>query len=242
MYNLYAPALYTKRKLYICITAVNSMNTRIPLANRIKKQTHRDIALAQDLIVEELYSVIPKAVFHGGTSIWRCYQGKRFSEDLDFYLPRDLKAINQLFSNLEKKGFEIKKKKISERSIYSLLTHERTNVRFEATFQSKESILADYETINGNFLTVRSISQENLIVEKALTYNKRRKIRDLWDVFFLIKTINNKKSLHAVKELLDNYKKPLDEEDLKIIILEGINPTAEEMKHYLERKWENPNI
>ena len=81
-----------------------------------------------------------------------------------------------------------------------------------------------------------------LIVEKALTYNKRRKIRDLWDVFFLIKTINDKKSLQAIKELLNNYEAPIDEEDLKVIILEGIVPTAKEMKKYLERKWENPNI
>ncbi|MBM3309818.1 MAG: hypothetical protein FJY77_06125, partial [Candidatus Altiarchaeales archaeon] len=55
--------------------------TNIPLALRLKKQAHKKVAEAQDIIVRELYNVFDNAVLHGGTAIWRCYQGNRFSED-----------------------------------------------------------------------------------------------------------------------------------------------------------------
>lgn len=42
---------------------------------RIKRMRHKEIAGAQDLIIEELYNKFNKAVFHGGTAIWRCCQG-----------------------------------------------------------------------------------------------------------------------------------------------------------------------
>ena len=58
----------------------------IPLILKLKKATHREIAKAQDLIVETLYEVFETAVFHGGTAIWRCYKGNRFSEDIDIYM------------------------------------------------------------------------------------------------------------------------------------------------------------
>jgi predicted nucleotidyltransferase component of viral defense system len=72
----------------------------IPLSLRIKKESHRKIAQAQDLIIEEVYKKFDRAVLHGGTAIWRCFNGKRFSEDLDFYFPKDEKKINELFSLL----------------------------------------------------------------------------------------------------------------------------------------------
>ena len=85
---------------------------KIPLQAKLKREIHRRIAYAQDLIVNEVYFVFDKAVLHGGTAIWRCYNGKRFSEDLDFYLPNDKKKIEALFENLKKAGFNIKKRKI----------------------------------------------------------------------------------------------------------------------------------
>src|SRR3989344_7495009 len=107
---------------------------KIPLQARVKREIHRRLAYAQDLIVKEVYSVFDKAVLHGGTAIWRCYNGKRFSEDLDFYFPNDKKRIEVLFENLKKAGFEIKKRKISETSVYSELELNRILVRLEATF------------------------------------------------------------------------------------------------------------
>ncbi|MCX6750548.1 MAG: nucleotidyl transferase AbiEii/AbiGii toxin family protein [Candidatus Pacearchaeota archaeon] len=212
---------------------------KIPLQIRLKRESHRKIAYAQDLIVKEVYSVFNNAVLHGGTAIWRCYNGKRFSEDLDFYLPKENKKVELLFDNIKKIGFEIKKKKISERSIYSELVLERISIRLEATFQKVSGVICDYEMSNGNFLSIYSLSTEDFLVEKARTYLKRLKIRDLWDVFFLLKNIEDVKKIREIGDLIKNYKKPDDEENLRTILLEGIVPSAEEMIQYIKRKWEN---
>jgi predicted nucleotidyltransferase component of viral defense system len=213
----------------------------IPLALRIRKESHRKIAAAQDIIVEELYKAFDKAVFHGGTAIWRCYGGKRFSEDLDFYLPKDHEAIAKLFKALEQRGFRILKKKVSENSIYSELELDRTSVRLEATFQKKQGHLTDYEAVDGTIQTVYSLTPEEFIEEKVNAYLKRFKIRDLYDIFFLIKLAKTSIALHLNK-LIKAYQKPTDEQDLKAIILEGIAPSSSEMIEYIRQKWENANI
>ena len=148
----------------------------IPLQAKLKREIHRKIAYAQDIIVKEVYSVFDKAVLHGGTAIWRCYNGIRFSEDLDFYLSYDLKKIELLFENLKKVGFEIKKKKISERSIYLELELDRTSVRLEATFQKISGVICDYEMSDGNIFSIYSLASERFIAEKANTYLKRYKM------------------------------------------------------------------
>ena len=209
---------------------------------RLKREVHRNIAYAQDLIVKEVYSVLNKAVLHGGTAIWRCYKGRRFSEDLDFYFPSDLKKIDLLFENLKKAGFEIKKKKISEKSIYSELELGRVLVRLEATFQKISGVICDYEMSDGNFISVYSLSVEDFIREKARTYIKRFKIRDLWDVFFLLKDASNPDKIKEIGELIKNYHGPEDENDLKVILLEGLVPSSDEMIEYIKRKWKNKYI
>src|SRR3989344_2151768 len=151
----------------------------IPLTQKIKKEKHKEIARAQDLIIEELYRVFDKSIIHGGTAIWRCYQGNRFSEDIDAYIENNKEKIEDLFKNFEKAGFVILKKKITNNSIYSNLQFNRINVRFEAIFTKKQSILKEYETYEGNFLTVYTLTPENLIKEKINAYKDRLKIKDL---------------------------------------------------------------
>jgi len=107
----------------------------IPLILRLKKESHKEIAKAQDLIVKELYKVFNDAVLHGGTAIWRCYNGNRFSEDVDVYIKKDEKKLNILFDNLKRNGFFIEKKKISENSLYSNLKFNGTFVKLEALFK-----------------------------------------------------------------------------------------------------------
>ena len=214
----------------------------IPLQAKLKREIHRKIAYAQDLVVREVYSVFDKAVLHGGTAIWRCYKGKRFSEDLDFYFSNDKRKMGVLFENLKKAGFEIKKKKISENSIYSELELDRLSVRLEATFQKVSGVICDYEMSDGNILSIYSLTPEVFLIEKSNTYLKRFKVRDLWDVFFLLKMVKNPSAIKEIGNLIKNYEKPVDEEDLRAILLEGIVPSADEMVSYIKQKWESKYI
>ncbi|MBS3128489.1 nucleotidyl transferase AbiEii/AbiGii toxin family protein [Candidatus Woesearchaeota archaeon] len=210
----------------------------IPLLLRLKKASHKEIAKAQDMIIQTLYEVFDHAVFHGGTCIWRCYQGKRFSEDIDVYLPKENTKIDVLFEHLKKKGFMLEKKKMGEKSLYSRLLFNRTSLRLEAVFKNVSGTLQDYETIEGNFITVYALTAEELIIEKVSAYQNRRKIRDLYDVFFLLRYVHDfekiKKSLY---ELLYTFQNPVDEKDLKILILEGIAPETTKMIEYIREKY-----
>lgn len=216
---------------------IKNSDKMIPLILRLKKSSHREIAKAQDLIVTTLYEVFNNAVLHGGTTIWRCYGGKRFSEDVDAYLPKDLARVEHFFKKLQQKGFVLEKKKIGENSIYSNLKLSQTKVRFEALFKKAEGHLQEYETAEGNIILVSALSPEELIEEKVNTYLKRRKIRDLYDLFILLRQVKDKTPLQKkLKELLDHFKEPEDEKDLQILILEGLVPSSQKMREYL-RSW-----
>jgi len=209
----------------------------IPLILRLKKQAHKEVAKAQDIIVETLYRTFDEAVIHGGTSIWRCYNGNRFSEDIDVYLNRDIKKIDRFFDNLKQRGFNIEKKKISQNSIYSTLKYNKTIVRFEALFKKIKGSLKEYETAEGNYITVYTLTPEELIKEKSETYLKRQKIRDLYDVFFLLRHVQDASQIKKVlTKLLNKFKKPIDEKDLRVIITEGLVPDVNQMLLYIKRK------
>jgi len=207
----------------------------IPLILRLKRESHKQIALAQDIIVQEMYKIFNDAVLHGGTAIWRCYKGKRFSEDIDAYLNREGEKINLFFSNLEKKGFTVKKKKIGENSLFSLLSINRIEVRFEALFKKKSAVLKEYETAEGNLITVYTLALEEFINEKAEAYLKRLKVRDLYDVFFLLRYTQHKNKVKlSLQKIAKDCKNPKDERDLKILILEGVVPNVQDMKEYIK--------
>ena len=203
----------------------------------MKKTSHREIAKAQDVIVETLYEVFNDAVFHGGTCIWRCYNGNRFSEDVDFYIQKDIEKINLFYNSLQNKGFLIEKKKIGENSIYSTLKLNRTLVRFEALFKKIKGSLKEYEKAEGNFISVYALTPEELIKEKVETYLKRFKVRDFYDIFFLIRHIQNMTNVKKeINKLLEHFKNPIDEKEIRVLIIEGIVPKTEEMLEYIRRK------
>ena len=57
-----------------------------PIEIKLKSHIQVAIARAQDLAVESLLALDSKVILHGGIAIWRCYNGKRFSYDIDIYV------------------------------------------------------------------------------------------------------------------------------------------------------------
>jgi predicted nucleotidyltransferase component of viral defense system len=209
---------------------------RIPLSQRLKRRQHVEIAGLQDIVVEMLYRVFPESVLHGGTAIWRCYSGSRFSEDIDVYLERDTERIEELFSQLRAAGFSITKKRIMENSLYSKLAFNGTEIRLEAVFAKVKGVVKEYETYEGMLLNIYTLLPEELISEKVSAYRKRRKVRDLYDIFFLLRHVKDaNRVIPKLKEFLAGFEKPLDEDELKILILVGVSPRTEEMLEYIGR-------
>ena len=217
------------------------MTPKLPLNLKLKKKTQRDLAYAQDVLVEELYNFFPQAIIHGGTAIWRCYNGNRFSEDLDAYIPKDKKIIEEFFTHLEKKGFRIIKKKIKENSVYSELIYNDISIRFEATFQTKKFIFKKYETSESFFINVYTLTPEEFIKEKVDAYLKRLKIRDLYDIYFLLNYIEDINEIKEnLKKLIKNFENPIDEENLAVIIISGSVPNFKQLLEEIKRqiRWE----
>lgn len=210
---------------------------KIPIILKLKKESQRNLAKAQDVIIEELFKISEKAVLHGGTGIWRCYKGNRFSEDVDVYLPKDLVIINQFFDILVKKGFSIEKKKINENGLYSNLKYNGFFIKFEVFFKIAKGELKNYETVEGSMNTIKCLSLEDLIKEKINAYSNRRKIRDLYDIFFLLRYLEKREDIKKeLKNFLKNFKNPIDEENLKILIIDGLTPKVNEMLNYIQRE------
>lgn len=64
--------------------------------------------------METLYRIFPGGALHGGTAIWRCYSGNRFSEDVDAYVDKDIEKIDRFFEELKKAGFKNSQEKGDE--------------------------------------------------------------------------------------------------------------------------------
>ncbi|MDO8428323.1 MAG: nucleotidyl transferase AbiEii/AbiGii toxin family protein [Candidatus Diapherotrites archaeon] len=213
---------------------------KISLFNRLRKQLHRDIASLQDEVLEIVYSVEPKAVLHGGTSIWRCFAGNRFSEDLDFYFKPKENFKSELEIALKARGLKLNKYKQTSTTIFSKISNERVEVRLEANMITtiKRPVVQAYEKLDGTYTNVFALSVEDLILEKLITYTNRKLIRDIYDVYFLSNQAQvSNETEKKIKDLLKQLPLPADEKDLKAIVYAGAVPSFEQIKQALLLKY-----
>lgn len=210
---------------------------RIPLVKKIKNKKHLNIAFIQDLLVVESYNHFPFSVIHGGTAVWRCYNGNRFSEDIDFYLSSfGKKKIDKFVDSLGKRGFLVKKFKTTDNAVYSNLSYQGETVRFEAVKKDfKDYVTRRFEMTDGTSIIVNTLSPEQIVKEKLSAYLNRRKIRDLYDIFFLLDQVEREKVKKDLGLLLRKFESPLDKEDLKSLIILGSVPKVEDMINEIKR-------
>ncbi len=211
----------------------------LPLEKKLRKKLHRQITLAQDILVDEVYRFFPKAVLHGGTAIWRCFGSNRFSEDLDFYLPNFSKPkLDQFSKDLEKLGFSKLKFRRTKNAIFSKFEYLGAIVRFEAVAKKvKDYKTMSFEMLDGSSIVVNVLPPEILLKEKVSSYFSRKKMRDLYDIFFLLKFIEKGNQIRrTMKTFLKKYSPPKDEKDLKALIIVGAIPKIKDMLQEI-RKW-----
>ena len=207
-----------------------------PLAARLKRRAHRDIALAQDLVVTEAYRAFPECVLHGGTAIWRCYGGNRFSEDVDAYLPRySDSAGDKLRKGLAASGARVLKFKATASTVFGKFELRGAPVTFEGALRHPPArVVRRYETADGRGMMVASLPPTELAEEKAAAYLDRRKVRDLYDVFFLLNRVVGRP--RPILSLAGGYRPPVDAGQLRATVLAGAVPSPEEMIEEV-REW-----
>jgi len=211
----------------------------LPLEKKLKKRMHKTIALVQDLLVMEIYDSFSSAVIHGGTAIWRCYGSNRFSEDVDFYFPPRLKKarFEDLQTSLKGKGFSILKFKKTDNSIFAKFSNLNAVVRLEVLFKGvKDFVTKDFEMSDGTSILVNTLKPEEMVKEKISAYLKRRKTRDLYDVFYLVKSVEDKEKVRdELADFLKKFRKPADEREFKALIISGSIPKPGEMLGAIQR-------
>ena len=119
----------------------------LPLMNVLKRKSELDTAQLEDDVVSALFSATSKVAMHGGTAIWRCYGGKRFSKDLDIYLwDRNFKDIFQ--DSMKKAGVGISKYR--EKGVTFIHVKKGdTEIKIEPRSVEKAAVLAPYERLDG---------------------------------------------------------------------------------------------
>jgi len=208
----------------------------LPLKNLLRKP-QASLAQLQDEALEILYAVCPEAVLHGGTAIWRCYEGKRFSEDLDFYaLPKDgLQDV--LIAEASKRSLKVTKFRKTQNSIYAKISDERLEVSIEVSLREKKSkIIAGFERSDGSHTDIYTLSPQDLIVEKANAFASRRLIRDIYDVYFLSSKYDLSKVRTELLKFVQKLPSPVDEKNLRTLVYAGPAPSFNEMVDAIKRR------
>src|SRR3989344_3529153 len=187
---------------------------KIPLHNRLKRKLHRDIAELQDIVVETVYSLEETAVLHGGTAIWRCFAGNRFSDDLDFYIKPKADFKGLLEKRLFPLGIKITKFRKTENAVFSKMENENASAALEIALREfKKPVVSAYEKADGTSIDIFTPSADELLVEKLHAFKSRRLIRDIYDVFHLSRfSSTDKEFSKTVSGLLENLPKPADEQ------------------------------
>lgn len=211
----------------------------LPLTNILKRRSELDTAQLEDDVVDVLFSATSEIALHGGTAVWRCYNGRRFSKDLDIYLwARDFKEV--FLASMETAG--IKVGKYREKGVTFIhVSKGNTEIKIEPRSMEKASVLAPYERVDGTKMNILALSPEDLILEKIDAYNGRRAYKDLYDITVLLNSVMNQ---NKVKGPLRKFAQAVAQPDeslqtyseFRTLIYSGTIPTFENMLEMI-RRW-----
>ena len=207
-----------------------------------------DKAKLEDVLVELLYGAFPDLTFHGGTAIWRCYGGNRFSRDIDLYYDigkDDREKSRKGFSKfLKDSGFVMKSSSYNrDTDTAQFLVESNKKMKIDINFRYKRGTQTEYVRVDGSKMIVLALKPIELLEEKIMAYNdkldnkskfKQPEVQDLYDIYHLTTgTIKEKppETKKRLKKLLERIRDdpPPDLRGLGSLIISGVPPTFEFM-------------
>jgi len=139
--------------------------------------------------------------FKGGTALRILYNSPRFSEDLDFsalfYDTKEIeKALEETLNQLEKEGINVNIQESKPTSGGFLANIEFENVEGTVLIQLEISLRegeksGEVVTVASDFVpayTVVALASEQLVEEKIQALLSRKKPRDFYDLYFLLRS------------------------------------------------------
>ena len=191
-----------------------------PIANLLSG-TKLAMAMLQDTLIDLIYDTIQSdAMLYGGTAVWRCYDGNRFSEDIDIYMKE--KAIEALAGSLVAHGLRLLWRS-EELPGNMRIGNGMATVLLEAKEGSGESLMRQYTRTDGSFAAISVLSPTEMLVRKIEAYNGRGFARDIYDIFVLTRFLDRHDYTVAteLERFLKEIKKPSDEKVLQSLIYAG---------------------
>lgn len=186
----------------------------------------------QDMLLAFVVDNFTGAVMHGGTCIWRCYGGRRYSKDLDFYLgvpaERGITLVRKAFMDA---GFALKEFHF-DRASNTLVIVERREIEGKADFTFSRvngAVKANYARINGTAMEISALDPEGLLQEKISAHLDKYgrgadEVQDLYDVYYLTSLVRapSAHAAEAAKRLVSEVKRPpRNERQLANYMLKG---------------------
>jgi predicted nucleotidyltransferase component of viral defense system len=211
----------------------------VPIINVLGRKDFVSLAELQDATTESLFELDPNLILHGGTAIWRCYDGNRFSYDLDLYMPsrEEIKLIaRNLTFAIRRRGVQLDKLNIIDRSLMGYVSDGLTRLKLDMEYPLKHisPIRKTYRRADGTLFNVRTLSPEDFIIEKIAAYSGRKYLRDLYDIYHLMNYITKPAKVRArLNIFLKSVDRPENDNDLETLIYSGVAPSFNEMIDYI---------
>ncbi|MCL4447630.1 MAG: nucleotidyl transferase AbiEii/AbiGii toxin family protein [Thermoplasmatales archaeon] len=220
-----------------------------------KSQLER--AKMEDTLTEILYRRHRELVIHGGTAIWRCYSGNRFSRDIDFYFGIENEKKRAIFFNETKKlmknlGYTVKEggyDKIS--GTMHVVVESNSKMKIAINFRKKTGVPAEYTKVDDTKMFVLALIPSQLLTEKIEAYENKMnstqkfsepEVQDLYDMYHLTSLIMTKEGIPIarMRKLVKSIERepPKNLRSLDDLILNGVSPSFEMMINYL-KTWLN---
>jgi predicted nucleotidyltransferase component of viral defense system len=213
-----------------------------------RDRSQLDKANVEDALVELFYGRYGDIVMHGGTSIWRCYQGNRFSRDLDFYMKAGsqeerMVLYREISEFLKDKGFALKEKGYdSSTNTMHFLVESNVKMKVDINFNYRKGTPVEYTKIDESRMIILALTPEELLSEKVEAYkDKLDRVRkfdepeaqDLYDIYHLVQFVKkpSNKTVKALKSLLERIRDspPTNMRSLDHLIIAGLPPTFDLM-------------
>jgi len=174
--------------------------------NKKRGITHIDMALkdyVQDKILYYTYSTAPYIViFKGGTILFKVYGSQRFSMDIDF-TAEDYGFLENVKRKLRKEGFKVYvSKRILRNEMLSTTwnvgskglggTSLKLEIKISKTFEDNKEFTYSSPYPDIRPFNMRVVTVEYMFRRKLFMLLERKKVRDLFDAYFLAKTYDTK--------------------------------------------------
>ncbi len=197
------------------------------------------LAELQDYVIDIIYDYFSKDAFlYGGTAIWRCFGGMRFSEDIDIYLDRN--EFDRFILSLDEYSLKLIWQD-PELPTRIRIAGDQADILIKSKSGIAENEIKAYSRVDGSTKTISILSATELMSRKIEAYQGRGFIRDIYDLYVLTKWLD--KSDYLVKSKISNFlnglQKPVDENILPSLLYAGpVNLNFNSMISYIKR-WIN---